>query len=224
MNLLIGVISSFNTTARRQAVFDTWAKDLDGKEQIDLIAYISAEKRHRQRDGKILYLDTTDAYAYNTWRFIEFLQYALETINPDFYFNCCDDTYVAIDRLIAFDYRNADYIGQFCRGYLGQYHPYAAGGAGFFLSKRAVEILLADKAFLESRGVMPSITDMLIGECLHRHGIELAPSERFYSQPDKQPLANNDLITCHYQSPEQMRLTHASYKHSLQLEHPPEFV
>ena len=209
--LLVGVISSQATSKHGDAVMETWGGEFLTGGHGDLIVFDSSPM-HRVREGHKLHLSTTDDYAHNTWRFTEFLCYALETINPEYIFNCCDDTYVAVDRLASFDYKSADYIGQPCMGYCNESPPYASGGGGFFLSNRAARTLISDAGFRASSGTMPSITDQLVGNCLRRNNMALTPSHRFYSQPDKQPLPGNDLITCHYQHPDLMRSTHAAYK------------
>jgi len=109
------------------------------------------------------------------------LIWALERRTFDYLFKCDDDTYVRMDRLLAVDLRGHDYIG----GEWAEDVGYASGGAGYLLSRRAVEIVAGD--ILEAAGepYPDGAEDLLVGRCLRRAGVRFQRDRRFIAYSDE---------------------------------------
>jgi hypothetical protein len=100
----------------------------------------------------------------------------------DHMFRCDTDTYVWINRLLASGFEQHDYMG-YCLEYPGQEtirgHATrtAHGGDGFFLSRRAMEIIKNAKPHTYYDGKYWG--DMWTGDVLWRHGIHCKRDTRF---------------------------------------------
>jgi hypothetical protein len=78
----------------------------------------------------------------------------------DFVFTCDVDTYIVVPRLLACGFEQHDYMGHRCD------EGHAGGGYGYWLSRRAVEILHADPP-----DGTAAYNDLGIGMKLRDHGI-----------------------------------------------------
>ncbi len=140
-------------------------------------------------EGDRLYLDCPESYEMLPRKIRALLNYSLRHFDFDYLFKTDDDTYLDLERFIAFDKKEADYIGEFskppildididiCRTWhVGKcadkaYEvPYArpyvcewATGGGYFLSHRAVEIAAAK---IEDTFAGNLFEDVMIGEAL----------------------------------------------------------
>jgi hypothetical protein len=111
------------------------------------------------------------------------------TQDCDYVFKADDDTYIAAERILNYDRDGADYIGAAFRSDIGC----ASGGAGYWLSRKAVEIVanqLTDICWAE---------DFAVGKLLEANRIRLKNDERFIQFGDsvRRPLADNDIISTH---------------------------
>jgi hypothetical protein len=77
----------------------------------------------------------------------------------DFLFKCDCDTTIFISKFKGYDYKNEDYAGRFNGGYPGEKGLYAAG-AGYFLSRKACEIISTQG------GVPVEFEDVMVGNTL----------------------------------------------------------
>lgn len=103
----------------------------------------------------------------------------------DFIFQCFPDTFIDIPKLMASGYENQDFIGWEIGG--GKDRKYAAGGNGYWLSRKATEILLTEP-------VDDWAEDRWVGTALSRRGFRILHDTR-YSQ--KLPHSDNRIITAH---------------------------
>jgi hypothetical protein len=102
---------------------------------------------------------------------------------------CDDDTYVSIPRLLAYDQQGRDYIGAEWKPGVG----YGSGGAGYFLSRRAAEVVA--QGLTQATGA----EDLLVGQVLRSAGIEMSIEPRLvpFGSMEHRPRRDNDLITLH---------------------------
>lgn len=116
----------------------------------------------------------------------QFCRWALESQQFDYLFKCDDDTYVAVDRLAAIDLCGRDYVGRDLGGW-------ASGGAGYFLSRRAAEIVASELT------AETGDEDCAVADVLRTHGITVADDPRFLPWPGSGefPRAANRTITAH---------------------------
>jgi len=134
----------------------------------------------------------------------------------DYVFKADLDTYIRVDRLLRSGFENSEYLGWPVRpdGYGGLWRGrityYAQGGAGFWLSRKAM------KAFLEadqSHIPFSDAEDVRMGWLMAEQGIELTGDERYepYRCPVVIPEPENEVITTHKCSAEHMRAIHKKF-------------
>jgi hypothetical protein len=136
-------------------------------------------------EGDRLYVDCPEAYEHLPEKVHRLLVYARDQLDFEYLFKTDDDTYLDLQRFLAFDREGADYIGRFRETELKEigkaWHfgkctdksyevPYArpfvcpwATGGGYFLSRRAVE-RAAQRT--ESTYALNLYEDVMVGEAL----------------------------------------------------------
>ncbi|MGO9115222.1 MAG: hypothetical protein ACLP9L_38915 [Thermoguttaceae bacterium] len=126
-------------------------------------------------------------------------RWALQRDDWDYLFKCDDDTYLSIPRFLKYSPHH-DYRGQRLN-YGGL--RYAHGGAGYFLSRRAVQVLADKLTQLEGA------EDWWVGEVLKRNGINLVHDGNFFGKrKDGPPRRENWHITGHHISERQWWQAH----------------
>ena len=107
--------------------------------------------KDQRKKSDVVILPCKDDYAHLTFKNKQSLQWSYER-NYQFVFRAFVDTYVCVDRLVASGFEQADYIGNF-GGFIETGRPidarvngnnifaFASGGPGYWLSRRAVEVL-----------------------------------------------------------------------------------
>lgn len=135
-------------------------------------------------------LDCGDTYDDLIAKTRAIVKYALD--NAYDYIFCTDtDTFVCVDKLLASDFTQHDYIG-WCRG-----RTYNQGGSGYWLSRRAMTVLVEDTT------PTPETVweDLHVGTVLGRHGITPHHDERYLVGPanvhQDWPTKANAIITLH---------------------------
>lgn len=129
-------------------------------------------------------------------------------------FKCDDDTYVALDRLASLPEAGFDLIAdesQLIRGA-------PSGGAGYFLSRRIVEAILADPTL-----PLEGAEDLIFGHSAMRNGAQVKITPRLHGRLDRFPHFSNDLVTTHRGSPERFRIIRsllAANFDTVELSHP----
>jgi hypothetical protein len=103
----------------------------------------------------------------------------------DYVFNCAQDTYIDIERLMHSGFEAHDFIGM---TYDSNRCP--QGGAGYWLSRRCLEIL-------STAHVDFWADDGWAGFTLPKHGILLHNDLRYGQYPTDVPTKKNDIITTH---------------------------
>lgn len=100
-----------------------------------------------KKDDEIL-LDCPDHYIGLPYKTLEIVRWALNN-NYDYIFKCDTDTFVMVDRLLQSGFEQYDYVGAFNEAIgienavYGKLYSWASGGSGYFISKKAGEIVLA---------------------------------------------------------------------------------
>jgi hypothetical protein len=136
-------------------------------------AYKQAEKTFpddlKLKDDEIM-LDVPDGYKYLSLKTKLSHQYALEN-GYDFVFQCFTDTYVRVHNLVESGFEKHDYVGfSFGLDYIS--FRYASGGAGYWLSKKATELLV-------SSPITHWAEDVWSGEVMFKNGIKFERDERY---------------------------------------------
>lgn len=193
--MIIAVMSAGPYKERRDACRNTWVRDFPG----DVLFFVGEGAA-----GDCIELPCPDDYP---GLYIKQFQIIERLRHEDYVFFCDDDTYVVVDRLLRCGYEQHDYQG--CAYRLGdQGKVMAYGGAGFFLSHRAMEEAVAiglDHPDLTKT----TCADETIGYMMDMAGIPLHGDPRFnfgrYNGQSKfcnlVPNKWNQYITTHYVPP-----------------------
>ena len=192
--LLIGICSCRAYADRRAAVRETWLGRLPGN--VAGRFFVGAGPRLAEDD--VVALPVGDDYGELPRKVQAFCQHALAEAEFEYLFKCDDDTYVLGARLAQLARRGAEFVGTqdtFAQGF-------ASGGAGYLLSRKAVEVVAAAPA------PGPGGEDVWITRVLQRAGFKLTPSPRLRWDHREFPQADNDLITAHWCSPDLLRGIH----------------
>jgi len=198
--LMIGVLSCKQYAERRIACSETWMSDAT-KTGVDTFFSIGAPEMFLGRNGDILFCPCQDDYfslPLKTWFMC---RYAL-TMGADFLFKCDDDTYVRVERLLAKLEEGHDYTG-FDVGTPQGLLPYASGGAGYILSRKAMRWVVSRPYVCRNRA--DTFEDLYVGNLLRSNMVPFVADNRFSPGKDLFPTPENDVITGHYISPAHMR-------------------
>ena len=100
----------------------------------------------------------------------------LENIECDGMWKADDDTYMDVDRLLAYDTRGRHYIGYGIASAGAGGTPYAHGGSGYFLSRAAMQMVV-DKC-----DVLVGDEDRAVGTVLINNGMPLLHEPRLVTE------------------------------------------
>ncbi len=209
--VLIGILTCEKNKERADGVRNSWLKLIPLNYRVLFI-----HGRPDQPDeltGDCLYLNCPESYEMLPHKVHAFLKHSLQHFEYDYLFKTDDDTYLDLERFIAFDRQGADYIGRFreqplpysgktwhygkCtdktyeKPYEGAFVcPWATGG-GYFLSRRAAEVAVekTSRTFANSLFV-----DMMIGEALTLDPAMIVLRTRFADMGVINPLLPKDML------------------------------
>ncbi len=136
------------------------------------------------QDDEVI-VDCPDGYLYLGHKTWHSHRWALDR-GYDYIFQCFPDTFIDVDRLMDSGFEALDYTGHACGG---SGPKYASGGAGYWLSKKATELLLTTP-------VNDWAEDRWAGRALAPHEILLHHDPRYGKSTDR-PYRNNHIITSH---------------------------
>lgn len=160
-------------------------------------------------DGDTISLNIADDYDSLSAKVASFFGYCLQEYEFEHLFKCDDDTYVHLPRLIQMDLAGIDYAG-----FNFDNRGAASGGGGYWVSRRAVELVVQSAPSWGNR----SDEDIMVGTILRRAGITIHHVEEFPHRmhdgfdPRTAPLPWNSRITGHYSTPEQMYAIRAQWE------------
>jgi hypothetical protein len=185
--ILLGICTHEKGFNRQQRQRLSFLLDLDKIKSIDYLFFRGGSERLELR-ADTLWMPCSDSEDHLSVKTAMLLRWALENHTFDYLMKCEDDTYVDLRRLYAFDLKGRDYIGHDMGGF-------ASGGAGYLLSRRAVELI--SQSVIDHPPTRAE--DVVISECLRTHGITVSHSDKFqpYREPGKTPSSSNDVITGH---------------------------
>lgn len=188
MAILIGLLSCHAHRERDILVEQTWAPV--ARQLGQRVVFLVGDGRHAPAtwlDGDYLHCPCQDSYVALPQRTRCFCQWALEQPGWSHVFKADNDSLVIPERLAALDPTGIDYLGAEWKPGVG----YGSGGAGYIMSRRAVEIVadrMDDKTGSE---------DLLAGRHLRRAGIKFTIDDRFDPWGRCPPTPENDKITTH---------------------------
>jgi hypothetical protein len=221
MRIMIGALSCWKYKERRERCAQTWMQEGDtlngtspGEHTITRSVFLigSPGLEAPELTGRYLLLPGPSDYRSLPQRTRAFCQWAIARDDWDYLFKCDDDTYVSISRLVRYPL-TADYIG-------AEWAPgvqYASGGAGYFLSRKAAEVVAEHLTQKEGP------EDVYVRDALASQGIPFTQDQRFVALGNEElrPRAGNDLITLHAVPSVSAELFYKSYQECTGLEPPP---
>lgn len=209
--LLIGILTCDKYKGRADGIRNSWLKLVPSNYQVLFIQ--GRPGQPEGVEGDCLYLDCPESYELLPRKVHAFLAYAIRHFDFDYLFKTDDDTYLDLERFIAFDRQDADYIGQFrehpvaelgktwhygkCtdKAYEVPYQrpfvcPWATGG-GYFLSRAAAVAAASRTAetFADSL-----FEDMMVGEALTQDPHLKVVMTRFATMGVVNPLLPKDML------------------------------
>jgi hypothetical protein len=139
-----------------------------------------------------LVIDAKDDYNSLPYKTKEGHRWAREN-GYDFIFQAFTDTYCVTSRMLTSGFEKYDYVGHFWREVplLGkEMNPgcYASGGAGYWLSPRATDLLIQEEPDIWAE-------DMWVGRVMTKHNILGTQDPRYLVRSNKSP--DPDVLTLH---------------------------
>lgn len=194
VSILVGICSCNNAHQRRVACRETWLSH--PQPGIECRFFLGrSEPIPAEPDVVNLWVD--DGYNYLPAKGLAFYKWALENYDFDWLFKCDDDTYIALDRLSSLCDSHYDLIGN--PDVDRRKSP--SGGAGYFMSRRLVELIVAHADEVSPTGA----EDLIFGAMAVRFGVPMLASPRLILSSSPAPHCDNDIVTCHWCSPERLR-------------------
>lgn len=155
-----------------------------------------------------VWLDVPDGYDSLPTKSLALIAWAYER-DYEFIFKCDDDTYCRSDRLLQSGFETNDYSGfRKVSPWFGGPIEFAQGGAGYWLSRKAMAATLVPE-------LKPSITwgpeDLNVARLLRFAGIAVHHDPRYQWTMDRVPSPDNDIITAHRCTPQEMQAIHNAF-------------
>lgn len=184
--IVVMVTSCQTGQERQQAIRETWGSRCPP----NVLMYFVVGRPGQPEEvvGDTLYLDCPDTYEHLPAKTLALIRWSIHHLPFDWLFKCDDDSYCRLEQLCAIAPEGADYAGRFWgrteTSYNRRYHygkctdksfetpltdpwlgPWACGGWGYFLSRRAAEYLAspAGDQLLRQR-----LEDKAVSDCLRK--------------------------------------------------------
>jgi hypothetical protein len=206
MKPLIAVHACHAYADNRQAIRDTWFAKWG--HLVDIRFFIGNPAT--PEESEVVYLDCPDTFEALGLRTWGLARWAKEN-GYTHVFKCDDDTYIHIPRLLASGFEKWEYFGSRCHGHC---MSYAQGGAGYWLSGRALDIVAnAKQDYWMKASTHNGFEDLGVGLLLTNSGIGVKDDPRFFNGTTLKwgfPVegGKNNIITSHKCLASHMRLVH----------------
>jgi hypothetical protein len=179
MRILIAITSCHAHRPLQQAQRETWIADIPA-EAADYKFFLGSPVIEDSAPDEIFLLPVPDDYLGLIYKTCGLVQWAIGR-GYDFLFKCDHDTLVNPRLLLASDFAQHDYVG-------GLNAPFASGGSGYWLSRRAMNIV----AIASPRS---GAEDVFVADLMQRNEIPLHDDHRYKFQPGS--TIDRDTITYH---------------------------
>lgn len=194
--ILVGICSCLAYPEKRQAVRNTWlTKPSPG---IECRFFVGGGGILEDEPDTVV-LDCDDSYDFLPSKVLDFFKHSLESSDFEWLFKCDDDTYLVLDRLHTIVDPDYEMVGNEHLTNRGS----PSGGAGYLLSRRVVEAIVADRSLSRT-----GPEDIVIGLAATKHGAAHLATDRLRWNAIPFPRSSNFLITAHWCSPERLMAIH----------------
>jgi hypothetical protein len=188
-------------SALREAQRDTWLCDA----VVDHRYFMGRGEGPAMTDE--VWLDVPDDYDSLPIKSLALIAWAYAH-DYDFLFKCDDDTYCRMDRLLLSGFEAHDYSGfRKISPWFGWAIEFAQGGAGYWLSRRAMQAVLG----FAGKPCTWGPEDLNLARILAAHGIRLHHDPRYQWTMDSVPRPDNDIITAHRCTPQDFERIHSQW-------------
>jgi hypothetical protein len=200
--ILISSCFDFEINGNNDALRETWLRDVAKFPGLDCRFVIGTGQGAVPMADYLLLPDVEDDYGHLTYKTRASHEWAVAE-GYDFVFQCFADTYAVLDRLMDCGFESHDYHGDFrTEGNGPGTLNYASGGPGYWLSRKACEMLCGKPILGVWRDdLMPYVEDMWVGNVLGRRREELIyfdDTKRFINKGQSiWPRSNNQIISSH---------------------------
>jgi Galactosyltransferase len=185
--LLIAILACHHRAPHLSAIRETWVPDINSA--CDYRFFFGRGSHGEVKPDEVI-LDCDDAYRGLACKVQEACRWAVDH-GYEFLFKADDDTYVRPERLMSAGFENDDFRGLVLPA-TDRYHEhaYARGGTGYWLSRKAMEVLAAAPT---PNPDIPSeyAEDSWVGKTLRQAGIECTNDDRLrcadFSGPNRSP-------------------------------------
>jgi hypothetical protein len=194
--LLVAIESAVAFKEKQTLCRNGWIKRFAHKHSdVDIFFVVGNgwERVHRD-ENDIVHVPAVDLYEWLPQKTYHLLKYAVDNYDFDYLYKCDDDTFVHLDRLCDAMYGH-DYVGAVRKWIAGDGTYYAEGGAGYLLSRSAVQLAYDNFNLPEPPC---GCEDVFVALALKRAGITPMPDSRFNQHEKVVPAKDNDQISCHY--------------------------
>ncbi len=219
IKLLIAILSCHRYNERRNAQRETWITDVLLSCAADYRYFLGRTEQlkngpHPTADQ--VFLDVADDYGSLPLKTLAMLAWAYQR-GYEYVFKCDDDTYCRVDRLLASGFENHDYSGfQKMSPYYGKPGvEFAQGGAGYWLSRRAIATVLQEEESKRPAAITLLLCggpeDVNVARILKAAHVPLFDDRRYRPGVELAPRPDNDSITAHKCSLDEMREMHRTF-------------
>lgn len=195
MRLLIAINSCevYEQAGANDAARNTWLPDAKASG----FDYKFFHGHWAKTGGDIQYVDAPDDYQSLCYKTLESLRWAVSR-GYDFCYRCYPDTYCRPERLRVSGFERFDYSGNFEGGSVT-----AAGGPGYWLSRKACEVMLTHHVSPGHPNIGATFEDRWVGTVMNMYRDSLTRFderrlvEGGWLRPESTPTKQNDAISAH---------------------------
>lgn len=197
VSILVGICSCAGAFNRREAIRNTWMRH--AAPGIECVFFLG-RREQALREPDVLPLWVHDDYNHLPEKVLAFFRHALEHYDFDWLFKCDDDTWIDLDRLASLPDSRYELIGDMSLQTRGA----PSGGAGYLLSRALVEKIVAEPDI-----PLTGAEDLIFGRLAARLGARSHATDLLNLNNRPYPMSDNNLVTAHWCSPEQLQAIEA---------------
>lgn len=195
--ILIAICTCQNNVEQRSAVRNTWLSELP--DNVSGYFFLGKDRYANPLPDEV-HLPVPDTYEKLTTKVRTAFKHFLKYSDFDWLFKCDDDTYVRANLLHSIiPYEGVDMVGN---DYLDSWSRFASGGAGYLLSRKAVELIVANDELNKYDAEDVGITQEIV------RNLKWESSPKLIPDAHPRPNPSNSLVTCHHITAQDMYNIH----------------
>jgi hypothetical protein len=174
MKSLIAVVNACHRNEWRQAIRDTW-KPLVPADKADVLFFVGTKDRMDEipQGEDVVALDCPDGYMFLPEKVRAIARWAVDK-EYSHVMKCDDDTVLMPEGLLGSEYEKYDYVGRANRPPVPEVPCWVPMGFNYWMSKRALKLLVDEPLFENSND-----DEKWVAMMLHKGGIDLHDDVRY---------------------------------------------